>query len=182
MFDFLNLLDGDAPKAGVAAAGFGDVAKAAGPADFLSLLEDDAPRLAVAAAGSEALAIPTSAPVALSPLGVAKSAPIGAKTWVGAGRHGSKLERSMLTSHMRARKAELGVRKMKARLKEVTKQLILYLPGASDQANCSRQVTAQTMLDIGFSCRGRTHALAEKHSISKPWVMALRLYIIAAIV
>ena len=91
----------------------------------------------------------------------------------------------MQAAHMRARLAESKCRKIKDKTKEMTKHLILYLPGANALANCGAEtrlgnkVTVQTMLDIGFSCRGRTQALAEKHGIHKKWVMALRLYIVA---
>ena len=166
--DFLSLLGDDAPSVGVGGAGSGD-----------------APNPGVASAG-EALAIPTSAPVALSPkLRLNASGEAQAKQRFGSGRHGSRQERSMQAAHMRARKAELNFRKSKAQMKSYSDQLILYLPGASALANCGdearlgNQVTVQTMLDIGFSCRGRTEMLAQKHGISKKWVMALRLYIVA---
>ena len=109
--DFLSLLGDDAPSVGVGGAGSGDAPNpgvaAAGSFDFLSLLGDDAPRVGVGgaetgdapnpgvASAGEALAIPTSAPVALSPgLRLSASVKPKAKQRFGSGRHGSRLERA----------------------------------------------------------------------------------------
>ena len=160
--------------------------------DVLELLGDDAAHYP----SVDALVVPASAPVALTPppieLTPPKRAPdsldsvgSGSAKKYGAGRHGSRIERVALGCHMRACKAQRNLRTCKDRMAACSEKLILYLPEASALSNCDlgsrrgNRVTVQTILDIGFSVRGRTEALSQKHGISKPWVMALRLYVVA---
>ena len=101
-------------------------------------------------------------------------------SWLGRGRHGSKVERCAHALNMRAHKAQHALRETKLRLVACKKKLILLLPcGQASSGQLWRKVTAKAMLDIGFASQWRSQELAAVHAVSKTWVRALRLYVVS---